>query len=90
MDINNKIDFFFTNLEDIIKSPISNQKTKIEALKVYASLLPSISKDELTVKHEVAKMDTSALTTNEKLQLLEMITKMETSNEKPRSENTEE
>lgn len=72
-----RLNYFFTSLEKIIDDPTSQSKVKIDALRVYGSLLPTISNDSLTVKHEVAKMDTSKLSSEDKIQLLGLLEKMD-------------
>ena len=77
MNYDTKVDFFFYELEKIVHDPLADLKTKVEALKAYSKLLPTISNDSLTVKHEVIKMDTSQLSNEEKINLLALIDKIE-------------
>lgn len=77
MDTNQRVDYFFNQLETIISDPVTKQMDKIQALKVYGSLLPTQNKSEVTIKQEVATLDTSILSNDEKINLISMLEKLD-------------
>lgn len=77
MNTDKRVDYFFNQLESIISDPVTKQIDKIQALKVYGSLLPTQSKSDITIKQEVATLDTSTLSDAEKLSLISILEKIE-------------
>ena len=77
MDLENKTEFFFDQLESIITDPTCKTMDKIQALKVYGSILPTVSKNDITITQEVATLDTSKLSNDEKIKLMGLLDKID-------------
>ena len=80
-----RINYFFEKLVDIIDSCTTPNKEKIEALKVYSTLLPTMKHEEVTINHKVPTIDTSSLSDDEKKVMVKMLDKLEKKNDKSTS-----
>lgn len=74
--INERIDYFYDKLEDIIDDPVNRLDSRITALKIYAQLFPTIQNVDITNKTTYDVTDISQLTLEDKTKLDSLLKKL--------------
>ena len=72
--LEDRIEYFYNKLEEIIDQPITRVDCKISALKVYATLFPTIK--NIDVSQSPPTIDVSSLSSKEKKNLDDLLKKI--------------